>query len=315
MPETHMINKVACVILTMTIPSMAGCRGVNTKIGWPTQFLGTGGWTLVCYLAAWLLILVAVLVMKETSKRREGGPLLSIVVILAIAAFLLQWLPRTESGIQFLPISPWTYSGWISFCISLLCWMFIMVAALVAATRCLDSPGVCSAAFLVAMSLNALLSFSDWKEDGSPQLPEEQQVAAKDIESPEVLREDETDYGAKVQAWHQRVSKLRVILHRLQSEQSGLKISEAKTRESDKSERVALLEETIELDSQIAMVEHELEVLETAIRKAESRLRRIGRHELLHEAAIASDAEYKTICQIERELQEELRDCQNDFPR
>jgi hypothetical protein len=138
--------------------------GWNTKIAWPTQLRGADSWTIGCYGAVWVLVLAAVVCMITTANRKEeGGPLLSILAMLVAAAVLLQLLPHTSSGIQFLPISPWSYSGWESFGISLIFWTAILFAGYVVVDRSPDSPQVFAILCLSAMSLNAILSWSEVK--------------------------------------------------------------------------------------------------------------------------------------------------------
>lgn len=140
--------------------------GWNTKIAWPTQLRGADSWTIGCYGAVWVLVLAAVVCMITTANRKEeGGPLLSILAMLVADAILLQLLPHTESGFQFLPISPWSYSGWESFGISLLCWTAILFAGYVVVDRSPDSPRVFAILCLTAMFLNAILSWSAVKGD------------------------------------------------------------------------------------------------------------------------------------------------------
>jgi len=135
----------------------------NTKIPWPTQLREASSWTLNCYLAVWGLFIGSIALMIGNLSRREGGPLLSIIAMLAAAAVLLQFLPPTESGIQFIPISPWSYLGWESFLLSLACWAAILGAGYVVLDRMNDSAQAFSVLALVAMSLNVLLSWAALK--------------------------------------------------------------------------------------------------------------------------------------------------------
>ena len=138
----------------------------NTKIPWPTQLSGASGWTLNCYLAVWALVIGSVALMVHTANRRkEGGPLWIILAMLTAAAILLQFLPYTASGIQIIPLSPWSYAGWESFFVSLACWAATLGAGYVVFDRAPDSPKAFSVLCLVGMFLNVLLSWSDLKED------------------------------------------------------------------------------------------------------------------------------------------------------
>ena len=141
--------------------------GWNSKIGWPTQLRGASSWTVSCYLAVWGLVVTAIVLMIDNLKRKEGGPLLGVVAMLGTATVLLQFLPHTESGLQFVPLSPWAYCGWESFFVSLVCWAVILFAGFVAIDRSPDSPQAFAALCLIALFLNVLLSFSTLKEDSA----------------------------------------------------------------------------------------------------------------------------------------------------
>jgi len=137
--------------------------GWNTKIGWPTQLRGASSWAVGCYLAVWGLVFVAIVLMIGNLQRTEGGPLLSVIAMLGTAAILIQFLPHTESGIQFVPLSPWAYCGWESFFVSLFCWTAILGAGFVVINGSSDSPQAFAILCLIALSLNALLSWSTLK--------------------------------------------------------------------------------------------------------------------------------------------------------
>ena len=132
----------------------------NTKIPWPTQLRGASSWTLNCYLAVWGLVIGSIAMMVGNLNRKEGGPLLSILAMLGAAAILLQFLPPSDSGIQLIPISPWSYAGWEAFFVSLASWAAILGAGYVVVDRAPDSPKAFSVLALVAMSLNLVLSWS-----------------------------------------------------------------------------------------------------------------------------------------------------------
>ncbi len=141
--------------------------GWNTKIGWPNQLRGASSWTVSCYLAVWGLVVAAIVLMVDNLRRKEGGPLFGVVAMLGTAAVLLQLLPHTECGLQIVPLSPWAYSGWESFFVSLFCWTVILFATFVAIDRSPDSPQAFAVICLGAMFLNAVLSFSTLKENSA----------------------------------------------------------------------------------------------------------------------------------------------------
>ena len=152
----------------------------NTKIPWPTQLRGAPRWTVGCYLAVWGLVIVAIVLMIGNLQQEEGGPLLSVIAMLGTVVVLLQFLPHTDSGVQFVPLSPWAYAGWESFFVSLVCWMAILGAGYVTIVRSPDSPQAFAALCLIALSLNVLLSWSTLKETSAsrPQAAAYQHVGA-----------------------------------------------------------------------------------------------------------------------------------------
>jgi len=133
---------------------------LNTKIGWPSTYLEHGPSAFTGYMAVCLLVGTAVVFMVETCGRTEGGPLLSTLVLLVAAVVILQALPAAESGLQFVPQSPWAYSGLVAICLSILCWLGILLAALIAVLRSglIGAPSGFSTAVLFSMGMNLLLS-------------------------------------------------------------------------------------------------------------------------------------------------------------
>lgn len=133
----------------------------NTRIPWPTQLQGADSWTWNCYLAVWGLVIGSIALMIHTANRKEeGGPLWIILAMLAAAGILLQFLPPGDTGVQLVPLSPWSYLGWESFLVSLCCWAAIVGAVYVVVDRSPDSPKAFSVLVLIGMTLNVLLSWS-----------------------------------------------------------------------------------------------------------------------------------------------------------
>ena len=125
----------------------------------PFAFLG--------YCAVCLLVGTAVLLLLATVGRRTGGPPLSAVVLLIAASVTLQALPATEAGLQFIPLLPWQCSGLVGICISILCWIGLLLAALIAITGCLDAPGLFSAVVLFVMGMNLAVVVWQWRLPGT----------------------------------------------------------------------------------------------------------------------------------------------------
>ena len=56
-------------------------------------------------------------------------------------------------------LAPWAYLDFMSVCVSILCWLGILVAAIATIDGSPDSPTVVSATVLFSMAMNLLLSF------------------------------------------------------------------------------------------------------------------------------------------------------------
>jgi hypothetical protein len=133
-------------------------NGLNTVIGFPSTYTAHGPLAFLGYCAVGLLVGAAVLLMMVTVGRKTGGPLLPILVLLVAAAIILQSLPQAEAGFQFIPLVPWQCSGFFSTLASIICWIVLLLAVLIAATRCLDAPKVFSGLVLAVMGMNLLVS-------------------------------------------------------------------------------------------------------------------------------------------------------------
>jgi multisubunit Na+/H+ antiporter MnhC subunit len=131
---------------------------LNTKIGSPSTYSAHGSLAFLGYVAVCSLVGAAVVLMLATVGRKTGGPLVPILGLLVAAAVILQALPQAESGFQVIPQLPWQCSGFFSALASILGWAGILLAALIAATRCLDAPKIFSGMVLFVMGINLLVS-------------------------------------------------------------------------------------------------------------------------------------------------------------
>ena len=121
-------------------------------------FLAFGGGLIVYILVAWAAWIVVACVIWPAKLDNPMLPVLLTIVLLVAAAVVLQILPATDSGLQFLPLMPWAYAGFVAAGLSVVCWIGIVIAALVVATRRTDAPAVFSAAVLICLGCNLLLS-------------------------------------------------------------------------------------------------------------------------------------------------------------
>jgi len=135
-------------------------NGLNTKIGFPSTYRQHSPLAFLGSMAVCLLVGTAVVLLVATVGRTESGPMLSLIGLLTLAAILLQALPASESGIQFIPLSPWAYSGLVAICLSILRWLGVFLAALIAilSSGLIGAPSGFSAAVLFSMGCSLLLS-------------------------------------------------------------------------------------------------------------------------------------------------------------
>lgn len=283
----------------------AGCDGINTKLGWPAVEWHGGFWSILGFLFVSMLlagaIRLAIKTANQTSNSRDA--IAGIVILLVVAAVVLQMLPTASNGFQVIPLAPWTYAGWFSFLISAAVWLLVVVSVMAASSNSPDSATVFSALLLIAMMGNLFLSFSERREP-----------ATSSVETNSVEKADSTDvstpYADEIEEWRTKASELRHMLQQLLAERRQLTadISRLANSPSYKSVKAELLGERQELTEQIEVVESELASVELAVVRAESRLRRLARHAAIHEGSNVSDTEFETMAQIQHELEEDLRE-------
>ena len=93
------------------------------------------------------------------TSRTEGPEMLKAgVLFLLVAGLLLQVLPHTENGIQFVPLPPWYYASWIASSVSTGCWL-CMAGCLPGLIGNKDDAHVAGFLIPAAFGLNVVLSF------------------------------------------------------------------------------------------------------------------------------------------------------------
>jgi hypothetical protein len=247
--------------------------------------------------------------MFTMSKQSSAGPLPETVALLVIAITVLQFLPSPQSGLQFLPISPWSYSGWLSFLGSVCVWCFLLMAVTAARSGCQEDHSLFGGCLLMGMSVNAVLSFSEHSMPPQPTIAAQEEPSADSTSQPALTQEEE--YKREVRKWKSRASQIRIVLQRLRSEQDDLTITMRRFGNSDnsakKAERSQLVVELAELKQQIVSVERELAVLDSAVMRTESHFRRLARHDLIQQTGNVGEAEFEALSRLQRELQDDLR--------
>ena len=289
-----------------TLACLSGCEGsINTKLGWPTTDWHGGFWSILGFLLVSMLlagaIKLAITTANQTSNSNDA--VAGIAILFIVAAVVLQMLPSTSSGLQIIPLAPWTYAGWFSFLISAAVWLLILVSVMVAASDSPDSATVFSALLLIAMMGNLLLSFSESKESATISVVTNSMDKVDADDTP-------TPYRNEIEEWRSKASDLRLLLNQLLADRQRVTadISRLSDSPSYKSVKAELLGERQELTEQTEVVEAELASVELAVVRAESRIRRLARHAAIHEGSNVSDSEFETMAQIQHELEEDLRE-------
>lgn len=277
--------------------AVSGCD-VNTALGWPSDGWGDNFFFVVGFLFAIAMLAGAVRLAFVTSNKtsRSHEAIAGIVSMLLSASVLLQLLPAADAGLQLIPLAPWSYVGWFSTVLSVIVWLVLLIAIFAASSESPDSATSFSALLLLAMSGNALLSFS---EQNSPSLQSgvaNQSMVTKSTED-------------EVESWKARSVELRQLLNELAEERHRLSasITQLSDSRSYRSAKAELVAERTELFQQIESIETELAVIESAVVRAESLRRRLARHLVLNEITDATDSEFASMATIQRELQEQLR--------
>ena len=81
---------------------------LNSRVGWPWEYCGQGVGPVLGLLVVCFLIFVGFAALAAGVD--EKGSLFAGLGIWLVAGLVLQGLPHTENGIQFVPLLPWCYS-------------------------------------------------------------------------------------------------------------------------------------------------------------------------------------------------------------
>lgn len=281
-----------------------GCSEVNTTIAWPWTYWQYGFWPVIGGLVVGFLVYYAgaAFVVLASDLNTRGDMITGLLVgsvIWLVAGLLLQLLPHTTAGIQFIPLPPWAYEGWIPLILSVACWLCLAAGYLfVLFSQSKDAP---SFSLFAALCINTfLLSF--WNPVGpDTTLP---------IASRSTLVKSYQSQIDQMEAVHRERSK---ALEKLSTDR-GLLIARIQgIGVRTKAELMAhpvgrtLAEELGHLTNQIARLKSEASVIDSALERAKSTLRTIDREEMLKGVGVAGEKKFEELARIDRELQEELR--------
>jgi hypothetical protein len=148
---------------------------MNTKIGMPWTYWENGFWAVVGFFAVCVLIFIGFC--GIIAGEEHSGNLIAGIIFWLVAGLLLQALPHTENGIQFVPLPPWYYASWTAWIISIACWIALIIGwhANFSSVRA-DRVSAIVAIF-IALGLNASLSFCSSSGVAEPKM---ENVACQD---------------------------------------------------------------------------------------------------------------------------------------
>jgi hypothetical protein len=259
-------------ILLLLICLVSGC---NTRIGCPGIHYGFGasiGAFVVCG-----LIFAGFVAIATAHNLQEGqrGEVIGGIVVWIVGGLLLQALP-VSGGVQFVPLPCWCYASWIPWILSSVCWLCILFGCLCGLSG--DKEGVeQGAAFLLlALGLNALLSFA------TP-------IGAVANNPPDPIAQ-----------WERLRDERSATLNRLMSDKEMLTSRIRNLGAKNKKELMAnaigktLVEELEQLCQQIDTMAKEIEVVDTSAELANSHRRIVERQDLVKSGKL-TDKDYERI--------------------
>ncbi len=267
---------------------------LNSRIGWPSEYFGQGVGTIFGFLAVCFLIFVGIVAVAVGADDDSHGSHFAGLGLWLVAGLLLQGLPHTATGIQFVPLLPWCYSGWIPRIISAASWLVFLVGILAGAKERWKEA---SAAVLIALGLNALLSFADTGDATAP-IPERSSVIAS---SQDKIAQCEKLRNQRVEALERLLSDKETLVGRIQA--VGAKSKKELMANPLGRTLVAELEQ---LSRQIGQLRSEITAIDSVVEHGQSSLRCLEREALVH-GTKSTNEEYKQLCDADHTLVEELR--------
>lgn len=207
------------VVLALLTCTLTGCGNMNTRIGWPWNYWGHGSWAVVGFLAVCCLVFLGYQAVCAKKHGRRNA--LGAVVLWLVAGVLLQTLPHAASGLQFVPLPPWDYDGWIAKIVSVACWLTLGFGWLVLSSPEKEDREGAAYVILVAFGLNALLSFAGPSDaTAAPSATEEHPAFVESC-------------GEKIEQWESLRNERLEVLKRLASDRSAL-IARPRLRSADR---------------------------------------------------------------------------------
>ncbi len=293
---------------------------INTHLNWPT-FYWSQGWVsfVVFFLVCGCLVMAITTSLNHLVKETPTTTMLFWPMLIT-AAVLMQFLPRASYGIQVLPSFPWDYWGnWISFCFSLVAWLCLFVSA-TSAQGFKPGDQVDAAGFGIAMLVLTILL--------TPCHPSYDQIAiasSQTMQPADTVEQQAPSSGVDrhrllVNQWKARYEGTQENLRQLQDDKAEvieqLKSIDTPSEKNRSASRASqeLAGEVEELERQIRNLQREQDLLQSSIVRAESKLRRIERFELLKQTVVLSDEESRQLAALQLELDSHLQGPGSESP-
>lgn len=292
---------ITFALLTCTL---SGCSEMNTRIGLPWTYWSHGFWPVIGCLGILLLLLMGMAAVICSSDGRTKGDQVGMFLlgfgVFLVAGLILQAFPPSTSGIQYVPLPPWNYAGWIPWIISVACWLCITLGCLTAfSSHKRDWEGAAISIF-TAFCLNALLSFYT---PSDATIPETVAVSSSVVTSyKDKLTQLDTLKEHKTEALGRLVSDRESLVARIR----GLGVQSKRELMAHSVGRT-LAEELEQVSRQISTLRNDKEALEATLERANSMLRCVERQIMLKNHGLSSKEEYARLSKIDHELQEALR--------
>lgn len=280
---------VLYTLVALALLGLCVLDDLNTRIGWPGLYLGQQPWIVTGYIVMWVFFGIALAIMIFSAWTGKPCRLGLVLALLIGGGNILQALPMSATGLQFLPVSPWSFSGWVPFLISACSWVFIglVVLALVCGDRAVGFPVM----MLLLVGVNLPLSF--WG-----------------LTTPSSERTDH--YQRQLAEWREKRDDAQRGLSGLKHDRDAL-IARLKCLGVQSSADLRhvpaarpFVEELAEVVCQIREQETEAQRLDMAVVEAESLLRRIERQMVIERIGL-DKAEEDGVLRMGVELSERLR--------
>ena len=248
-------------------------------------------------LAVCFLIFVGIVAVAVGADDDSHGSHFAGIGIWLVAALLLQGLPHTATGIQFIPLLPWCYSTWIPRIVSAAAWLSFLIGVHPAFNpETANWKGAVTAIF-IALGLNALLSGADTADTTAP-IAERSSVIA--------FSQDKIAQCEKLRS--QRAAALERLLSDKETLVNRIKAVGAKSKKELMAHPLGrtLVAELEQLSRQIGQLQSEIAAIDSVVERGQSNLRSLEREAIVH-GAQSTDEEFKKLCDADHTLAAELQ--------